>query len=184
MFISFVRLVGCRTLTLPMYWIKGSMKKWMLLQYLYVVYKPVKTVSPSVTTFALLTYIYQLFVWLFSGSFVSDSLLLYRQTVSSHCPLSMWFSRQEYWSGFPFPSPGNLPRDWTCISCIGRQVLHHWASREAPPSIAQTKTTESCWWKEKLEPTERTKEAICCEWVWRAFPVTLARLHLSVQGLW
>ena len=21
----------------------------------------------------------------------------------------MGFSRQEYWSGFPFPSPGNLP---------------------------------------------------------------------------
>ena len=24
-------------------------------------------------------------------------------------PLSMEFSRQEYWSGLPFPSPGNLP---------------------------------------------------------------------------
>ena len=24
-------------------------------------------------------------------------------------PLSMGFSRQGYWSGFPFPSPGNLP---------------------------------------------------------------------------
>ena len=24
-------------------------------------------------------------------------------------PLSMGFSRQEYWSGLPFPSPGNLP---------------------------------------------------------------------------
>ena len=23
-------------------------------------------------------------------------------------PLSMGFSRQEYWSGLPFPSPGNL----------------------------------------------------------------------------
>ena len=23
--------------------------------------------------------------------------------------LSMEFSRQEYWSGLPFPSPGNLP---------------------------------------------------------------------------
>ena len=23
--------------------------------------------------------------------------------------LSMGFSRQEYWSGLPFPSPGNLP---------------------------------------------------------------------------
>ena len=24
-------------------------------------------------------------------------------------PLSMKFSRQEYWSGLPFPSPGGLP---------------------------------------------------------------------------
>ena len=24
-------------------------------------------------------------------------------------PLSMEFSRQEYWNGLPFPSPGNLP---------------------------------------------------------------------------
>ena len=24
-------------------------------------------------------------------------------------PLSMGFSRQEYWSWFPFPSPGDLP---------------------------------------------------------------------------
>ena len=24
-------------------------------------------------------------------------------------PPSMGFSRQEYWSGLPFPSPGNLP---------------------------------------------------------------------------
>ena len=24
-------------------------------------------------------------------------------------PLSMGFSRQDYWSGLPFPSPGDLP---------------------------------------------------------------------------
>ena len=28
-------------------------------------------------------------------------------------PLSVGFSRQEYWSGFPFPSPGNLPNPGT-----------------------------------------------------------------------
>ena len=30
-------------------------------------------------------------------------------TVAHQAPLSMGFSRQEYWSGLPFPSPGNLP---------------------------------------------------------------------------
>ena len=30
-------------------------------------------------------------------------------TVPYQAPLSMEFSRQEYWSGLPFPSPGDLP---------------------------------------------------------------------------
>ena len=30
-------------------------------------------------------------------------------TVACQSPLSMGFSRQEYWSGLPFPSPGDLP---------------------------------------------------------------------------
>ena len=49
-------------------------------------------------------------------------------TVTCQAPLSMEFSRQEYWSGLPFPSPGIVqPRDKTCvswISCIVRWVLY------------------------------------------------------------
>ena len=30
-------------------------------------------------------------------------------TIASQAPLSMEFSRQEYWSGLPFPSPEDLP---------------------------------------------------------------------------
>ena len=30
-------------------------------------------------------------------------------TVANQAPPSMGFSRQEYWSGLPFPSPGDLP---------------------------------------------------------------------------
>ena len=30
-------------------------------------------------------------------------------TVAYQGPLSMEFSRQEYWSGLPFPSPGDIP---------------------------------------------------------------------------
>ena len=32
-------------------------------------------------------------------------------TVACQAPLSMGFSRQEYWSGLPFPSLGDLS-DW------------------------------------------------------------------------
>ena len=31
------------------------------------------------------------------------------RTVARQSSLSMGFSRQEYWSGLPFPSPGNFP---------------------------------------------------------------------------
>ena len=31
------------------------------------------------------------------------------RTVVSHAPLTAGFSQQEYWSGWPFPSPGDLP---------------------------------------------------------------------------
>ena len=37
-------------------------------------------------------------------------------------------SRQKYLSGFTFPS--SWLRDWTCISCVGRWILYHWASRQ------------------------------------------------------
>ena len=30
-------------------------------------------------------------------------------TIAHQAPLSMGFSRQEYWSGLPYPSPGDLP---------------------------------------------------------------------------
>ena len=33
-------------------------------------------------------------------------------TVAYQAPQSMEFSRQEYWSGLPFPSPGDLPNPW------------------------------------------------------------------------
>ena len=38
---------------------------------------------------------------------MSDSVPL--RTVAHQAPLSMGFSRQEYWSGLPFPFPGDLP---------------------------------------------------------------------------
>ena len=34
-------------------------------------------------------------------------------TVTHKAPLSMGFSRQEYWSWLPFPSPGDLPNPGT-----------------------------------------------------------------------
>ena len=45
--------------------------------------------------------------WKWSCSVMSDSATPW--TVTSQAPPSMGFSRQEYWSGWPFPPPGDLP---------------------------------------------------------------------------
>ena len=37
------------------------------------------------------------------------TILMTPWTVASQAPLSMGFSRQEHWSGLPFPSPRDLP---------------------------------------------------------------------------
>ena len=40
-------------------------------------------------------------------SVMSDCLPL--RTITCQAPLAIGFPRQEYWSGFPFPTPGDLP---------------------------------------------------------------------------
>ena len=46
--------------------------------------------------------------WLFSCKVVSDSFVT-PWTVALHALLSIGFPKQEYWSGLPFSSPGDLP---------------------------------------------------------------------------
>ena len=51
---------------------------------------------------------WRLWKWKWSRSVVSDSLVT-PWTVAHQAPPYLRFSRREYWSGLPFPSPGNLP---------------------------------------------------------------------------
>ena len=51
-------------------------------------------------------------------------------TVASQPPLSMGFSRQEYWSGLPCPPSGHLTDPgveppFLTVFCFGRRVLYH-----------------------------------------------------------
>ena len=57
--------------------------------------------------------------------------------------LSMEFSRQEYWSGLPFTSQGNLPYLGTeprSLHC--KQILYHLS--HLPGSAAAAKSLQSC----------------------------------------
>ena len=57
-------------------------------------------------------------------------------SMDCQAPLSLEFSRQEYWGGLPFPSPEDLhnPGIKTRASWIGsgRQILNHWGYLGSP----------------------------------------------------
>ena len=67
-------------------------------------------------------------------------------SLAPRAPLSMGFPMQEYWSGLPFSPPGesSWPRDQTHVSCVSstvRQILYHWATREASLPVTGPITT-------------------------------------------
>ena len=82
-----------------------------------------RTMTSRTTTIVLLLIFLIIFVFIFRCSYLylgaynerKVRSLSYVQlfatpwTVAYQAPLSMGFSRQEYWSGLPFPSPGDLP---------------------------------------------------------------------------
>ena len=64
---------------------------------------------------------YSLCCAVLSRSVVSDSVTSW--TAAHQAPLSTGFSRQEYWSGLPLPSPGDLPNpgiELTSPALVGR----------------------------------------------------------------
>ena len=56
-------------------------------------------------------------------------------TVAHQAPLSMGFYRHEYWSGLPFPSPGDLPKPGMEPGSPALQALYP-LSHQGSPSIA------------------------------------------------
>ena len=61
-------------------------------------------------------------------------------TVAHQAPLSMEFSRQQYWSGLPFPPLGDLPDSGieppslTSLA-FSRQILYHCTTWEAQNTL-------------------------------------------------
>ena len=72
-------------------------------------------------------------------------------TVAHQVPLSMEFSRQEYQSGQPFPSPGYLPEPrierWN--SCFVVKILYHLSHQGSPREVKEWKKM-----RQKLECKE------------------------------
>ena len=83
---------------------------------------------------------------------VIDVQVWVTQSCLTHCdPMdysrpvsSMEFSRQGYWSGLLFSSPGSLPRDQTRVSCVWGRFFMVRAPRKVPATAATAKSLQSC----------------------------------------
>ena len=77
--------------------------------------------------FTVASYSYQhcvLLLLLFSLQAMSHSFTILG-TIARQAPLSMGFSRQEYWSGLPFPSPGDHPNPGIKRASPVLAILYH-----------------------------------------------------------
>ena len=85
-------------------------------------------------------------------------------TITYQAPQSVGFSRPEYWSGVPFPSPGDLPdSDQTRVSGIVGRRFTIWATRDCAEPV------HIFLWTKKKFP-------------WTSLVVQWIRIHLPMQG--
>ena len=88
--------------------------------------------------------------------------------IACQAPLSMGFSRQESWRGWPFPSPGNLPNPWIEPTSPTLQVDSLPLSHQGNPSLI------TYYWQEP------DSTLICKRHVF--FPWTMWLERLEFQG--
>ena len=89
-------------------------------------------------------------------------------TVACQVPLFMGFSRQEHWSGLPFPPPGNLPNPRIKLTLLmspslaGRvfcSVLF-WATRKAPEHIFEELPKIKATWTQTCNCTASSSSLV------------------------
>ena len=108
-------------------------------------------------------------------------------TVAYQAPPSMGFSRQEYWSGLPLPSPGDLPNPGTEPGSPALQAdslpFEPWfngskaslvAQRIKRPPAMQETQVQSLGWEDPLEKAMATHSSILAWKIpWQPTPVFL-----------
>ena len=85
-----------------------------------------------------------------SGGLVTKSCLPHVTplTVACQSPLSVGSSRQEYWSGFPFPSPGVfLTQGLNPGLLYCRQILYQLSYKGSPPALVGRFFITSATWE-------------------------------------
>ena len=73
--------------------------------------------------------------------------------LARQAPLSMGKARILEWVFISYSRGSSQPMDWTCVSCIGRRSLCHWATREALLIITMEKMAGGSSLKNRLLDT-------------------------------
>ena len=70
-------------------------------------------------------------------------------------------------------------RDWTCVSCISRWSLYHWATWEAHPQTSKDASNllvlVCCWPEARWCAPKNQESQRCCWWSWRSLRITRIR---------
>ena len=82
-------------------------------------------------------------------------------------PLSMGFSRPEYWNGLPFPSPGDVPypADELGSPAVAGRFFTTWATREVTVSRFPFTTSVTTWHQQQ---GNTTKGKLYVRLLWKA----------------
>ena len=122
-------------------------------------------------------FLFYLFIWL-CWVFTAARAFLYCCVWASHCsgfsccraqaPGHMGFSSCGSWA-----LEHRLDRDWTWVTCIRRQILYHWATREALGSHSFRKIMEHSCHTQKLDSKKQGEVGLRGHWkvgegVWTA----------------
>ena len=118
-----------------------SVQSWVFLVWRLTVPRELRTSWFSSTRCCEFSFLFFFSFWnrskitlcsyVFSHLVVSDSVTQW--TVACQAPLSMRFSRQEIWSGLPYPSSGDLGNRTcvSCVSCIEYVFFTRWTTGKA-----------------------------------------------------
>ena len=109
-------------------------------------------------------------LWMLSH-FSHVRLFVMLWTVAHQAPLSMGFSRQEYWSGLPCPPPGDLPHSGIKPTSL---CLLHWQAGSLPSPLGSPCPTPA--WLQKPGCSLDSQPSL--------WPPALAHGRRSVNTYW
>ena len=111
----------------------------------------------------------------FGSHFSSVRLCATPETAAHQAPLSLGLSRQEHWSGLPFPSPMHESEKWKWSCSVVSVLATPWtAAYQAPPSMGFPR--QEYWSGVPLPSPGKAGQLHVKEWI-RTLPITYTEIN-------